>query len=122
MPVAMLDRQPRLQIDPQRGAEHRRLHIMRDDSVATEDDLDIAAPDQRRDMLARRRMHHRRAKYEEDLASTRLRRAYRLSHLMNRQRLGALGGDRTLHKAEDLATGARALQRLDANPLEADND
>src|SRR5579859_1349733 len=112
--MTVLDCYASLLVNAERGAEHGRLHIMGDDGVAAEDDLDVASADQRGDVHARGGVDDSGTEHEQDFAAVGASLAHGVGHIVNGEDLGALGRYGALHEAEYLAL-AGALQRLDAH-------
>ena len=94
---------------------------MRDDGVATEDDLHVATAQQFRHVAARASVNDSRSQDEENLAVALPRLAHLLRDLVNRQDLRLLGRDVALHKGEGFAV-AVALEGLHTDTVMSDDD
>src|SRR5579875_2060194 len=108
------------QVYAERGTEEGRLDIMRDDGVATKDNLHIATPQQLSHVAARSSMDHRRPQYEQDFTAMSARLLHLACDLMNRQHFGFFGRDIALHKGKGFSITA-TLKGLHANPTMPNN-
>src|SRR5579859_863155 len=109
-----------LQVDAQRGAEQRGFDVMRDDGIAAEDNLYVAALDQVGNVATRARVNHCRAKHEQNLSLTYARLPHLLRDFVDCQHLDLFGRDVALHKGECF-TIPGALKGDDANTIVSDH-
>src|SRR5258708_10327985 len=114
--VSTLDVFTAAEIDCERSTEKRGLDMVRDNSSASEDRLDIATTKQVCYVTARSRMDDRRPEHEKNLAVMGARLFHLACDLMDRQYLNFFSRDRTLHKSKRLAVPG-TLERLHANTL-----
>src|SRR5260370_9036725 len=101
--VSTLDLFAAAEIDAERGTEKRGLDIVRDNSIASEDHLDIATTNQVCYVTARSRVDDRRPEHEKNLAIKGAVLFHLASDLINRHDLTFFSRARTLHDSEPLA-------------------
>src|SRR5260221_8314298 len=114
--MSTLDLFAAAEIDAERGTEKRGLDIVRDNSIASEDHLDIATTNQVCYVTARSRVDDRRPEHEKNLAIKGACLFHLACDLMNRQYLNFFSRDRTLHESERLAIPG-TLERPHSNTL-----
>ena len=119
--VAVLDRNPALDVDAERGPEQLRFDVVDGERVAREKHLHIAELDEPREVDARPCVNNRRAGHDENPSAAVATLAHLIADARDQQLLRLLGRDLAAHEAEDLRL-ARALERRDAHAVMADHD
>src|SRR2546423_12625765 len=110
-----------VEVDTKRGSEEGRFDIMGHDSVAAEDNLDIATSNEVGNVTARARVDNGRAKHKENPAVFGSCLFHLTGNFGDRQNFESFRGDIALHEGESFPfTGP--LKWMDANTLMPNHD
>ena len=119
--VPSLDLFAAAQVNTEGGAKEGRFDIVGYNRVAAKDHLHIVTTNQFGDVAARAGVDDGWTQHKEDFAVARARLFHLAGDFVDCQYLDLFGGDVALHEGEGFSF-ARALERLHANTIMADDD